>query len=422
MREFAAFVRASAGAVLRGSGAYYRWLAFLGAWIALGVAAVVYQLVHGLGVTNLSDHIPWGVYIANFTFMVGMAAAAVMLVIPTYLYRDAALHDVSILGELLAIAALVMCLGFIVLDLGRPDRFWHLLPGIGQFNFPQSILAWDVVVINGYLAINLYVVTYLLFAKYRGLVPDKRKYMPVVLLGIVWAIGIHTATAFLYSGLGGRAFWHTAVLAPRFLASAFASGPAFLILALTVVRDRMHFPVTDAALNRLRQIVAVAMIINLFLAASEIFVELYPGTAHSASMRYLLFGLHGHRLLVPFIWSAIALNVFAATVFLAPPLYARPGVLLAGCICAVVGVWIEKGMGLVIPGFVPSSLGEVVEYSPSFVEFCVSAGVWALGGLVYTLLLKVAVPIELGVLRLPGVPLGPIGLHHPGDPAPEAAA
>jgi Ni/Fe-hydrogenase subunit HybB-like protein len=411
MRDLLAFVKDSVRTAARGGAGYYRWLAFLGAWMALGLAAAVYQFTLGLGVTNLTDHVPWGVYIANFSFLVGLAAAAVMVVVPAYVYRDAALQDVTVFGELLAVSVLVMCLAFIVVDLGRPDRFWHLLPMLGMFNFPGSMLAWDVVVINGYLLINGYVVLYLLFTKYRGRVPDKRWYMPVLALGVLWAVGIHTIPAFLYAGLGGRPFWHSAVLAPRFLAAAFTSGPALLIIALTVVRDRMRFPVSDAALKRLRQIVAVAMAFNLFLSASEIFVELYPGTSHSASMRYLLVGLHGHHMLVPFIWSSIALDIFAATVLFTRPLYSRRGLLLAACACTVVGVWIEKGMGLVIPGFIPSSLGEIVEYTPSFVEFCISAGVWALGAFVYTLALKVAVPIELGALRLPGAPAARITLH-----------
>jgi molybdopterin-containing oxidoreductase family membrane subunit len=162
----------------------------------------------------------------------------------------------------------------------------------------------------------------------------------------------------------------------------------------------MGFPVKDAALNRLRQIVAVTMLINLFFFFSEIFTELYSFKHHAASMRYLLFGLHGHTKLVPYIWSAIALDVFAAMVFLTPRLRDRPQILRAGCAAAIVGVWVEKGMGLVIPGFVPSPLGEVLDYSPSFTEFCVSAAIWAAGALLYTLLLKVAVPVELGALRL----------------------
>ncbi len=394
------FTIATLGAMLRGGRAYYLWMLFLLGWIALGVLAYVHQLHVGLIATNMVDQVAWGAYIANFTYLVGMAAAAVMLVIPAYVYDDHVLHDVVILGELLAVAALTMCLMFVMVDLGRPDRFWHLVPVIGRFNWPNSMLSWDVIVLNGYLALNLGITTYLLFTKFRGKTPDRRKYVPFVFIAIVWAVSIHTVTAFLYSGMGARPHWNAAILAPRFLASAFAAGPSFMIIALSIIRDTMGFPVKDAALDRIRQIVAVTMLINLFFFFSEIFTELYSFKHHAASMRYLLFGLNGHATLVPYIWTAMALDIFAATVFVTKKLYVHKPVLLSACAAAVVGVWVEKGMGLVIPGFVPSPLGEIVDYTPSFTEFCVSAAIWACGALVFTLLLKAGVPIELGVLRM----------------------
>jgi len=394
--DFSRFVRATARSMLRGSRAYWLWLAFLGAWIVLGVVAYLHQLNVGLFATNMVDQVPWGAYIANFTYLVGMAAAAVMLVIPAYVYDDHALHDVVVLGELLAVAVLMMCLMFVMVDIGRPDRVWHFI----RFNWPSSMLTWDVIVLNGYLALNAWITTYLVFTKFRGRTPDRKKYVPFVFVAIVWAVSIHTVTAFLYGGMGARAHWSTAILAPRFLASAFAAGPSLMIIALGEIRDRMGFPVKDAALNRLRQIVAVTMLINLFFFFSEIFTELYSFKEHATSMRYMLFGLRGHAKLVPYIWSAVALDVFAALVFVSKPLYSRPKVLRAACAAAVLGVWVEKGMGLVIPGFVPSPLGEIVDYTPSFTEFCVSAAIWAAGALVYTLLLKAAVPIELGEVRM----------------------
>lgn len=398
--DFFRFMKASVVAMSRGSRGYYLWLLFLVAWIALGMLAYVHQLRVGLVATNMVDQVPWGAYIANFTYLVGMAAAAVMLVIPAYVYHDHALHDVVVLGELMAVAVLVMCLSFVMVDIGRPDRFWHLIPGIGRFNWPMSMLSWDVIVLNGYLLLNFYITTYLVFTRFRGRTPDRRKYVPFVFIAIVWAVSIHTVTAFLYSGMVARPHWNAAILAPRFLASAFAAGPSMVIIALTVIRDRMGFPVKDAAIQRIRQIVAITMMINLFFFFSEIFTELYSFKEHASSMRYMLFGLDGKHLLVPYIWGAVALDVFAALVFITPRLYRSSNVLLAGCGAAVLGVWVEKGMGLVIPGFVPSPLGEVVEYSPSFTEFCVSAAIWALGALIYTLLLKAAVPIELGKLRM----------------------
>ena len=114
-----------------------------------------------------------------------MAAAAVMLVIPAYVYDDHALHDVVVLGELLAVAVLTMCLMFVMVDIGRPDRFWHLIPVIGRFNWPISMLTWDVIVLNGYLVLNFYITTYLLFTKFRGRTPDRKKYVPFVFLAIV---------------------------------------------------------------------------------------------------------------------------------------------------------------------------------------------------------------------------------------------
>jgi molybdopterin-containing oxidoreductase family membrane subunit len=241
-----------------------------------------------------------------------------------------------------------------------------------------------------------------LFARYRGREIDRRRYRPVVYLAIPSAIAIHTVTAFLYSGIGGRPHWNSAVLAPRFLASAFAAGPALLIIAFTLVRDELGFPVRDEAIARLRQIAGVAMVINLFLFGSEVFTELYAGTHHSAGMRYNLFGLPGARTLVPFTWLGVALDAFAAITFATPALHRKPRLLLMAAAAGVVGVWIEKGMGLVIPGFVPSPLGEIVEYVPTLIEFCVSAAIWAFGAFDCTILLKIAVAVELGSLRIEG--------------------
>jgi len=419
MRSMLRFATATTGAMIKGPRGYYVWLLFLSAWVVLGLMAYLHQLKVGLHATNMIDQVPWGAYIANFTYLVGMAAAAVMLVIPAYVYHDHDLHEVVVLGELLAVAVLTMCLMFVMVDIGRPDRFWHLMPFLGRFNWPISMLAWDVIALNGYLVLNFYITTYLLYTKFCGKQPERKKYVPFVFIAIGWAVSIHTVTAFLYSGMGSRPHWNAAILAPRFLASAFAAGPSLMIVALSIIRDRMKFPVKDAALNRLRQIVAVTMLINLFFFFSEIFTELYTFKHHAASMRYLLFGLKGHNKLVPYIWMAMALDVFAAVVFTTKKLYSNKRILMAACLSAVVGVWVEKGMGLVIPGFVPTPLGEVVDYSPSFTEFCVSAGIWAFGALLYTLLLKAAVPIELGKLRLnPGTPdEAPVEpAHHAAEP------
>jgi molybdopterin-containing oxidoreductase family membrane subunit len=395
-KDYPRFIWRSLVMATDGNWMFYVWMTLLTAIALVGANAWAVQVRDGMIRTAMTDHVSWGLYIANFTFLVGLAAGGVMMVIPAYLYHDKKMHDVVIVGELLAIAAIVMCLLFVVVDLGRPDRFWHLLPGLGRFNFPISMLTWDVIVLNGYLLLNLHICGYLLYTRYLGEKPNPKWYVPFVFLSIIWAISIHTVTAFLYCGLGGRPFWNTALLAPRFLASAFVSGPAFIVLALQVIRWTGRFHIGDGPIKTLVNIMRVTMLINLLMLASEIFTEFYTGGSHTSSARYLFFGLHGHNGLVPWIWTSIGFSVLAVLMMLCPKVYEKPWMLSSACLLAFAGIWIEKGMGLIIPGFIPSTLHEMVEYSPSLVEWKITAGIWAFGLMVYTLALKIASNIFAG--------------------------
>ena len=399
IKDYGIFLYRSACLLLEGDWRYFLWVGLLFALCLVGLNAYAKQIVHGLAITGMTDQVSWGVYIANFTFLVGVAAAAVMLVIPVYIYKNEELHDLVIFGELLAVAAILMCLAFVTVDLGRPDRFWHLIPGIGKFNFPGSMLSWDVIVLNGYLLLNVYICGYLLFCRYRNRNPAKWFYIPFVFVGILWAVSIHTVTAFLYVGLGGRPFWNSAIVGPRFIASAFTAGPALIILALQVIRRVTDYRVPDRALLTLRGIVQVSMLINVFLLLNELFKEFYTGNLHVASARYLYFGLHGYTGLVPWIWTAIGFNLTAMVLLILPVSRSLRWLDLA-CVLAIIGIWIEKGMGLVVPGFVPTPLGEIVEYTPTLNETLICLGIWAFGLLAYTLFLRMAVPILQGKLTL----------------------
>ncbi len=392
MRKYLTFLRDCFRLSFVGDWRYHLWMTVLTVVTLCGVHAYCQQLVHGLVATGMTDQVSWGLYIANFTYLVGLAAAAVMLVIPVYVYRNMHLHDVVIFGELLAVAVIIMCLAFVTVDLGRPDRFTHLFR---RFNFPWSMLTWDVIVLNGYLLLNLHICGYLIYCAYCGRKPSPVFYVPFVFIAIVWAVFIHTVTAFLYVGLGGRPFWNSAIIAPRFLASAFAAGPAFIILTLQIVRHYTRHRVSDEALLTLRRIIQVAMLINIFLLACEVFTEFYTDSAHVASSRYLYFGLHGQHALVPWIWSAIAMNLVATLLLVLP---ASRGLrwLNVACLLSIVGIWIEKGMGLIVPAFVPSPLGEIVEYTPTLREIVVCLGIWALGLLIYTIFVRVSVPVLAG--------------------------
>lgn len=394
MRTYLVFLARCFRLSFVGDRRYYAWMFALTVFVLLGINAWCRQFVQGLATTGMTDQVSWGFYIANFTFLVGMAAAAVMLVIPVYIFRNRELHDLVIFGELFAVAAIIMAMLFVTADLGRPERFHHLLL---RFNFPTSMLTWDVVVLNGYLLLNLHICGYLVYCAYRRRPPSRIFYIPFVFVAIVWAISIHTVTAFLYSGLGGRPFWNSAVVAPRFLASAFAAGPAFLILTLSVLQRFTGYDVPRKAFLTLRTTVAIALTINMFLLGSEAFTEFYTDSAHGASAHYLFLGLHGHSALVPWIWSAIALNLVAmALLYL--PISRRLAVLQVACVMLIVGIWIEKGMGMIVPAFIPTPLGEIVEYVPTLNEILVTLGIWALGLLIYTILVRITVPVLAGRL------------------------
>ncbi len=400
--QFWDFVRGSAVVVLRGSRGYRAWMALLFALIAAGVFAYANQATHGLVVTNMRDPVSWGFYIGNFAFLVGIAAAAVVVVVPAYVYGWGPLREVVLLAEIMAVSAIVMCMLFVAIDVGRPDRLWHLFPGVGNPHFPGSLLIWDILVLNAYFVINYFVVTYLVFKSYMGQKYSPAFILPIIFLSIPLAVSIHTVTAFLFMGLKARPFWNSAILAPRFLASAFCSGPALLILIFQVLRRVRPIAISDAALQKIGELLAYAMAANLFFLGCEVFRDFYPASisAHSVHAEFQWFGLadHDHGIAL-YSWFSLTANLAAFTIFLVPALRHRIPVLTAGCLLALAGVFVEKGLGLLLPGQTPSTLGEVYRYSPSLNEILIGAGVWGIGTLCFTLMSKVAMAISLGEFR-----------------------
>lgn len=386
--------------ITKGSKGYYAWIAFLLLLIGLGIKTYLNQYDNGLIITAMRDQVPWGFYIANFTFLVGVAAAAVLLVVPAYLYNFKPIKEIVLFGEMVAITAVTMCILFIMVDLGQPLRVWHLFPLVGRMNFPASMLAWDVIVLSGYLGINLFLVLYALYRLSIGKEYKLSPIWPLILLSIPWAVSIHTVTAFLYNGFPARPFWNASILAPRFLASAFCSGPAIMLIIFQIIRKLTKIEIENRAIFKVAELVAYAMAINLFLFGAEMFKEFYSESMHKAPLEYLYFGLHESKKLMPWMWVALSFNVTAFIIFLIPKTREDLVSLNIGAVLIILGVYIEKGIGLIVPGFIPDSLGEIYEYWPVMPEAIIAIGIWALGALFYTLFLKFAIPIYTGELRL----------------------
>src|SRR5512145_229674 len=325
------FLRRCGRQVVKGGPAYKAWVAFLLATIVVGAIAYAQQVRYGLIATNMRDEVSWAFYIGNFTFLVGVAAAAVLLVIPAYVYQWKPLKEVVVLGELLAISSLIMCLLFILVDMGRPDRFLHIMPFFGTPNFPRSLLTWDALVLNGYLAVNVVLVSYLLFKTYRGEPYDKRIFLPLVLLSIPVSISTHTVTAFLYNGMAARPYWNASILAPRFIASAFCSGPAVMIILFQVLRRTNDLPIKNEAIWKIAELMAYAMFLNLFLLGAELFKEYYSATEHLLYTQYFWTGIGDHDTLVPYAWFSLACSVAAFFLFMLPKTRTRFLTLNLGC-------------------------------------------------------------------------------------------
>ena len=395
IRKTSNFVTGTARmAFLGGNKVYYAWLCLLVACIVQALFAYAHQYERGLISTNMRDSVSWGFYIGNFTFLVGVAAAAVLLVIPAYVYDWKPIKEVALFGEMLAVASIVMCLLFVLVDMGRPDRFWHILPGIGHMHMPSSIMAWDSIVLNVYLAINLIVASYLVYCAYHRIPYNKKIVVPLVIFSIPMAVSIHTVTAFLYNGMASRPYWNSAILAPRFIASAFCSGPALLLILFQILRKVSAFEIKDEAIHKVAELMAYAMGFNLFLFGAEIFREYYSNTHHLVHYEYLFSGLHGKASpIAPYAWMSLGFAIISFLLFLIPRTRRMPLTMNIGCVLIYLSVYIEKGIALIIPGFTPDQLGQVYAYVPSMIELRVAAGVFGVGFLLFTLMVKVSVVI-----------------------------
>jgi len=367
-----------------GSRRYWLWILCLFAAMATGLLCYLRQLDYGLGITGLSRDVTWGLYIAQFTFLVGVAASAVMVVLPYYLHNFKAFARITILGEFLAIAAVTMCMLFIFVDMGQPSRVFNVL----LYPTPHSIMFWDMVSLGGYWLLNATIALVTLRAEREGTTPP-HWIKPVVLLSIPWAVSIHTVTAFLYGGLPGRPLWLTAILAPRFLASAFASGPALLILLCMALKQAKE------ATQKLAVIVTYAMVINVFFVGMEWFTAFYSQIPeHMEPFRYMFAGLDGHAGMAPWMWTSMILAVSSLVLLIVPRYRHNEKLLATACSMVFLSLWIDKGIGLIVAAFVPSPVGVVTEYAPSLPEILISLAVWAVGMLILTVLYKIAIAVR----------------------------
>lgn len=375
---------------IKGSGKYWGWIIFLLALIGLGFGFYMLQWTKGLMVTGMGRDVSWGFYIGQLTYFVGVAAGGVMVVLPYYIHDYKAFGRITILGEFLAIGAIIICGLFVMVDLGNLPRMANVM----LHPNPTSILFYDMIVLNVYMLLNLVIGWNVLSAEQKG-VKYQTWIKVLIYISIPWAFSIHTVTAFLYAGIPGRHYWLTAIMAARFLSSAFASGPAILIILCLIIRKVTKFDPGKEQIRTLGGIVAYAMILNVFFMLLELFTAFYsqiPGHMHS--LVYLFAGHEGHGNLVPLMWTAAFFALISLLLLIVPSARRKEGILLIACISVIIATWIDKGFGLVIGGFIPNPFDRIIEYWPTVPEICISIGVWAVGAFVITILYKIAASVK----------------------------
>lgn len=375
---------------LSGSKKYWTWIFILLVFIGIGTVNYLRQFQTGLTITGLSRDVSWGLYIGQFTFLVGVAASGVMLVLPYYLHNFKQFAKITVLGEFLAVSAVIMCMLFIFVDMGQPMRVMNVL----LYPTPNSVMFWDAMVLSGYLALNIIIGWVVLGSDKKGIAPPKWV-KPVIYLSIAWAPLIHTVTAFLYAGIPGRHFWLTAIMAARFLASAFSGGPALLIILALIIRKFTKFDPGKEAIQTLGKIVTYFMITNVFFLGLEFFTAFYSGIpGHIHPFKYLFAGLDGHAKLVPLMWTSVILAIASIALLIFPAVRRNESTLAIASAMVFISLWIDKGFGLIIGGFVPNMFETVTEYWPTMPETLITIGVWATGFLVLTILYKIAITVR----------------------------
>ncbi len=385
--------------VLKGSPKYYAWLAFLLLVIGFAFCVYAYQLVVGMQTTGLTRDVSWGFYISQFTYLVGVAASAVMLVLPSYFHGYKPFKRLIIFGEFLAIGAVIMCVLFIIVDVGQPHKALNMI----LHPTPNSVMFWDMIVLMGYLCLNAIIGWVTLEAERNDVAyPKWTKYL--IYLSIFWAFGIHTVTAFLYAGIPGRYYWLTAIMGARFLASAFCSGPAILLLLIFLLRKLTGFEPGRKAVESLTKIITYAMGLNIFFYCLELFTAFYSGTpGHYYPIQYL-FGAGGlpSSWVNMWMWAAVVLAFVSLGLLANPCTRNNQKILPYTLIALVIASWIDKGMGLLIGGLSPNPFKGYSLYTPTIPELIVSMGIFAIGALIVSILWKVAIDVkkEAGTFEL----------------------
>lgn len=380
--------------ILQSSSKTKAGLAVLAVLTIAGVAAWIYQLVVGLGVTGMNNATSWGLYIIMFMFFVGLAAGSMIIASAGHVFNIEWLKGITLPALLCAIVGI--CAGgiSILLDIGGLARIWRMIVGA---NFASPLL-WDMCGITLFIVVN---VVFLVF-----LVQGKQVHK-VACVALPIAVLVLCVDAWIF-GLQGARAWYSAIMAPIFIASALDSALSLILIVFAVMEKANMYKLATETFRKLAGLLATFIAVDAFLIGCEILTMAYPGGEESVALAHMTTGATA-----PFFWFEIIGGLLIPFLIL---VFSKNREKTAMVVCAgalvIVGVFCKR-IWLLLTSFITpnvegalgitlgtqSAASEGVAgmwtlhgfYTPAPIELLIGVGVFSLAVLALTVLLKVFV-------------------------------
>ncbi|MBI4186161.1 MAG: polysulfide reductase NrfD [Chloroflexi bacterium] len=390
---------------------YYAFVLLLMAIVAWGLYAYVTQLRYGLSMTGMRNVVMWGLYLVNFVFFIGISHAGTLISAILRVTHAGWRTPVTRMAELITVVALMVGALMPLIDLGHPERVWYLI-AYGRF---QSPLMWDIVSITSYLTGSL---IYL----YLPLIPDialmrdrlgrtssaiKRKLYTFLALGwrntpeqrhrlekaigimaltiIPIAISVHTVVSFVFS-MTLRPGWDSTVFGIYFVIGAIFSGIASILIVMAIFRKFYHLEeyLTEKHFRYLGYLMLTTLLIYLYLTFGEYLTVGYKLEVEEKHLLELLM-LGGNA---AWFWLFVVTSLiipFLLIVIRRGPTIPR---MVTAAVLINVGMWIKRFV-IVIPSLqVPLMPFDFGAYTPTWVEWSITAGAFAAFILIFALFAK----------------------------------
>jgi Ni/Fe-hydrogenase subunit HybB-like protein len=341
-----------------------------------GGAAILYRLMGGLGTTYLTSVMPWGAWVAFYIYFVGLSAGAFLLSSLIYVFGMVRFEKVGKMALLTALVSMIVALAFIGLDLGRVDR---ALSTILHFNW-MSPLAWEV----RFYAVYIALLAAELWLAVRGREQDHRWLRILGTIGIPIAIfGVHGGTGTIFAVVKARGVWFGPMFPIVFILSALVSGTALLTLFYVVRQVARRLPVDNALVLELGKLLTGFLMVDMGLFFYEMLVPMLSLNPHEQEVIHTM--MSGR-----FAWSFWIVQVGLA--FVGPAIILLSSLrrswqwVTVAAIAVVIGI-VGVRFNIVVPALIPPLLPGLPagDYAPNLIEWASSAGLIALGLLIFSL-------------------------------------